>query len=286
LSSSSLSSKPQNEESIASPFRRFGLIAGNGRFPILFAQSAQKQGVEVIAIAHKGQTDPELEDYVPRIYWIKVGQLGKIIKVLKSEEVRDAALLGGINKTVMFTSAMPDLQALALIARLRTLNDDVLLRGICEEIEKQGITIHSSTLFLSELLSPHGCLTQKHPNANELQDIAFGWNLAKEIGRLDIGQTIIVKNKVVLAVEAIEGSDEAIRRAGKLGGGKGLIVVKVSKPQQDLRFDLPAVGPQTVAVMREAGANVLVIEQGKTILIDKDELIKAADEAKIVVVAQ
>lgn len=280
------SSKHQNEASTANQPRRFGLIAGSGRFPILFAQSARKQGVEVIAVAHKGQTEPELENYVSSIHWVKVGQLGKIIDSLKSENLSDAALVGGIDKKIMFADAMPDFQAVTLIARLKTLNDDVLLRGICEEIEKRGITIHSSTIFLTELLSPPGCLTKRRPDKKESADIAFGWDLAKEIGRLDIGQTIVVKNHVVLAVEAIEGSDEAIRRAGKLGGGKGLVVVKVSKPQQDLRFDLPAVGPQTIRTMQEAGAGTLVIEAGKTILIDKEDMIQAANVARVAIVAQ
>ncbi|MBN2468581.1 MAG: UDP-2,3-diacylglucosamine diphosphatase LpxI [Deltaproteobacteria bacterium] len=265
---------------------RFGLIAGNGRFPVLFAQSAKKQGVEVIAIAHKGQTLPELERSVDKIFWIKVGQLGRLIKLLKAEKIKDAAMVGGITKTVMFSDVVPDLHAISLIAKTRTLNDDVLLRAVADEIEKQGITIHSSTLFLSELLSPAGCLTNRKPTKKETKDVEFGWNIAKEIGRLDVGQSVVVKNHVVLAVEAIEGTDQAIRRAGELGGGKGLTVVKVSKPQQDMRFDVPAVGPQTITSMQEAGAAVLAVEQGKTLLIDKEELIAAANRAGICIIAR
>ncbi len=242
--------------------------------------------MDIVAIAHKGQTDPELTKYVHKIHWIKVGQLGKIIDILRAEDIKDAAMLGGIAKTVMFSNVMPDLLAITLAARLRTLNDDVLLRGVCEEIEKKGITIHGSTVFLKELLAPPGCLTRRKPGSNETRDMDLGWKTAKEIGRLDIGQTIVVKDQVILAVEAIEGTDEAIRRAGKLGGGKGLVVIKVSKPQQDLRFDLPAVGPMTIATMREAGANVLVIEQGKTVLLDKEELIREANNAQIAIVAR
>ena len=275
----------QKEVSTAKPFTRFGLIAGNGRFPILFAKSAKEKGVEIVAIAHEGQTLPEIAQYVSKTHWIKVGQLGKLINILQSENLRDAAMVGGITKTVMFSNVRPDLYALALLKRLRTLNDDTLLRAVSEEIRKQGITIHSSTLFLDELVSPPGYLTRRSPNKQEMQDIQFGWQIAKEVGKLDIGQSIVVKNQVVLAVEAIEGTDEAIRRAGKLGKRKGLVVIKVSKPQQDLRFDIPAIGPQTIATMKEAGAETIAIEAGKTLLIDKEELIEAANQAKISIVA-
>lgn len=252
---------------------------------MLFARSAQQKGIEVVAIAHKGQSLPELERYVDKIHWIKVGQLGKLIKLLKSENIKDAALVGGITKTLMFSTVMPDVQALSLLARIKTMKDDVLLRAVSAEIEKQGITIHRSTLFLSHLLSPPGCLTKRKPNQREHQDIDFGWEIAKEIGRLDIGQSIVVKDQVVLAVEAIEGTDAAIMRAGKLGKGRGLVVIKVSKPQQDMRFDLPAIGPVTITTMEKAGGSVLAIETGKTLLIDKEELIQAANQAKIAIVA-
>lgn len=280
------SSKNLNEALSANSSARFGLIAGTGRFPLLFAQSAKNHGVEIIAVAHKGQTLPELESLVKKIYWIKVGQLGKLINILKTEGIKDAAMVGGIKKTIMFSNVVPDFQAISLVAKLRTLNDDVLLRAVAEAIEKEGITIHSSTIFLDELLSPPGCLTKKVPDKKEMRDIEFGWEIAKAIGKLDIGQTIVVKDQVVLAVEAIEGTDEAIRRAGTLGKRNGLVVIKVSKPQQDLRFDVPAIGPGTITTMQEAGAKVLAVESEKTLLIDKEELIKAANKAGIIIVAR
>jgi DUF1009 family protein len=280
------SSKNLNEALSANSFSRFGLIAGTGRFPLLFAQSAKNHGVEIIAVAHKGQTLPELESLVKKIYWIKVGQLGKLIKILKTERIKDAAMVGGIKKTIMFSDVVPDFQAISLVAKLRTLNDDVLLRAVAEAIEKEGITIHSSTIFLDELLSPPGCLTKKVPDKKEMRDIEFGWEIAKAIGKLDVGQTIVVKDQVVLAVEAIEGTDEAIRRAGTLGKRNGLVVIKVSKPQQDLRFDVPAIGPGTITTMQEAGAKVLAVESEKTLLIDKEELIRAANKAGIIIVAR
>jgi DUF1009 family protein len=279
------SSKAPKEVSSDSRFPRFGLIAGNGRFPLLFAQSAQKKGVEVVAIAHKGQSLPDLEKHVHKIHWIKVGQLGRLIKILKTENIKDAALVGGISKTLMFSTVQPDLHALSLLAKIKTMKDDVLLRAIAGEIEKQGITIHSSTLFLTDLLSPPGCLTKRKPTKKENKDVAFGWEIAKEIGKLDIGQSIVVKEQVVLAVEAIEGTDEAIKRAGKLGKGRDLVVIKVSKPQQDMRFDLPAIGPGTITTMQESGGSVLAIETGKTLLIDKESLIKEANERGIAIVA-
>lgn len=275
----------RKEESTDKSISRFGLIAGNGRFPLLFAQSARKQGAEVVAVAHKGQTDPELERYVKTIHWIKVGQLGRLIKIFKTENIKDAAMVGGITKTVMFSNVAPDLHALSLLAKTRTLHDDVLLRAVSDEIEKQGITIHRSTLFLDDMLSPPGCLTKRKPRKKETKDIEFGWEIAKEIGRLDVGQSIVVKDQVVLAVEAIEGTDAAIRRAGTLGKNQGLIIIKVCKPQQDTRFDLPAIGPKTIATMQEAGAVVLAIEKKKTLLIDKAELIAAANKADISIVS-
>ena len=280
------SSKNLNEALSANSFSRFGLIAGTGRFPLLFAQSAKNHGVEIIAVAHKGQTLPELESLVKKIYWIKVGQLGKLINILKTEGIKDAAMVGGIKKTIMFSNIIPDFQAISLVAKLRTLNDDVLLRAVAEAIEKEGITIHSSTIFLDELLSPPGCLTKKVPDKKEMRDIEFGWEIAKAIGKLDVGQTIVVKDQVVLAVEAIEGTDEAIRRAGNLGKRNGLVVIKVSKPQQDLRFDVPAIGPGTITTMQEAGAKVLAVESKKTLLIDKEELIRAANKAGIIIIAR
>jgi UDP-2,3-diacylglucosamine hydrolase len=278
--------KHPNGASSASLPARFGLIAGTGRFPILFAEAARQHGVEVVAVAHRGQTLPELEHHVVTLHWIKVGQLGKLITLLKEEGITDAALVGGIKKTIMFSDIRPDLHALGLLARVKTMNDDVLLRAVAEEIEKQGITIHRSTLFLGELLSPAGCLTTRRPDKREAKDIDFGWIIAKEIGRLDVGQSIVVKDRTVLAVEAIEGTDEAILRAGRLGRGKGLVVIKVSKPQQDMRFDVPAVGPQTIRTMKEAGASLLALEAGKTLLLEKEVLLREANKAGISIVAR
>ena len=260
---------------------KIGLIAGNGRFPILFASEARKSGVEVIAVAHVGETDPEIEKIASEVTWIRVGQLGRLIDVFRSAGVTDAVMAGGIKKTRIF-DARPDLRALLVLARLKERKDDVILRAFAEELEREKITIRDSTLYLSSLLADEGEMTRALTRS-EREDVRWGWRLAKEIGRLDIGQCIVVKEGVVLAVEAVDGTDAAIRRAGTLSSG-GAVVIKVLKPQQDVRFDLPAVGPATIDAMREANASVLAVEAKKTLLLERSALIGKAREARIAVV--
>ncbi|MDL1970610.1 MAG: UDP-2,3-diacylglucosamine diphosphatase LpxI [Candidatus Desulfofervidaceae bacterium] len=263
---------------------KIGLIAGNGKFPLLFAQAASKEGYEVIAIAHKGETEPDLEKYVNQIEWIKVGQLGKLIKTFKKAEVKDVVLAGGITKRRLFTEIFPDLKALSLLTKLKNKSDDAALRAIAKELEKEGLIVRPSTLFISSLIAPAGCLTKRKPDREEEKDIRFGWKIAKEIGRLDIGQCVVVKKQTVVAVEAIEGTDEAIRRGGRLAK-EGAVVIKVSKPQQDLRFDVPAVGLGTIKTMAEVKANVLAIEAERTLIFDKEEMLATANEVGISVVS-
>jgi DUF1009 family protein len=266
------------------PIEKIGLIAGNGNFPIVFARAAKQKGMQVIAVAHEGETLPELAQWVDGLYWIKVGQLGKLIKIFKEHEVRDVLMAGGIKKTRLFGGAVPDLRGLALLARMVSRKDDSLLRAVAEELESEGIIVRESTLYLDSILATPGVLTKRQPTKDEQQDIEYGWQLAKEIGRLDIGQTVVVKDQAVLAVEAIEGTDEAIRRGGLLCG-RGAVVVKVCKPQQDLRFDLPAVGTQTITTMIQVKASCLALEAGKTILIDREAVVRDADQAGIAIVA-
>jgi hypothetical protein len=263
-----------------------GLIAGNGQFPLLFAQTVKKQGRSIVAVAHDGQTLSELNQYVDKILWIKVGQLSKLINFFHDHEVKEVVLAGGINKSMMFTQFRPDFKALLLLSKLRDKNDDTLLRSFAHEMEKEGFIVVNSTVYLSSLSPQAGCLTRRSPTDEELKDIEFGWKIAKGIGEMDIGQCVVVKNQTVLAVEAIEGTDETIRRGGGLAADKGgVVVVKVSKPKQDLRFDAPAIGPQTIKTLKEAGATVLAIEAGKTIILDQEEMIKLADKENIVVIA-
>ena len=262
---------------------RLGLIAGNGRFPIIFADNARKLGYHVSAVAHEGETDPELSHHVDRIHWIKIGQLNKLIKAFKEDEVHQAVMLGGIKKTHVFTTVRPDFRALALAARLALWKDDDILREIAKELEKEGIAICESTFGLEGILAEEGPLTGREPSEKEWEDIRYGWEVAHDIGRLDIGQCVVVKDRVVVAVEAVEGTDEAIKRGGHLAKD-GAVVVKRCKPQQDMRFDLPAVGPRTIEIMASVNASVLAIEAGRTVILDRDLTLKKAKSARIAVV--
>jgi DUF1009 family protein len=260
-----------------------GLIAGNGRFPIIFADNVRRLGYRVSAVAHIGETEPELEQHVDHIHWVKVGQFNKLLKALKEDGVRQAVMLGGIKKTHVFTTVMPDLRALALFSRLKDWKDDGILREVAAELEREGIRIRESTFGLRGILVEEGPLTTRHPSKKEWEDIRYGWDMAKAIGRLDIGQCVVVKDRVVVAVEAVEGTDEAIRRGGTLAG-LGATVVKRSKPQQDLRFDLPAVGPATIETMESVKATALALEAGRSILLDRDETLRHAERAGIAIV--
>jgi len=260
-----------------------GLIAGNGRFPKLFAENARRLGYRVSAVALTGETEPALEQCVDRIHWISLGQLGKLIKAFKQDGVGQAVMVGGVKKTHLFANIRPDFRALALMRRLTVRKDDMILRAIAAELEDEGIRIRESTFGLEGLLVEEGMLARRSPTKSEWRDIEFGWEVAQAIGKLDIGQCVVVKDRVVVAVEAVEGTDQAIRRGGALAKG-GAVVVKRFKPQQDLRFDLPTVGTGTIEVMVESGASVLAVEAGKALFLDRAEAIAMADKAGIAVV--
>jgi len=246
------------------------------------ARAARDRGFVVVAVAHRGETDPALAGLVDRIHWIYVGQLGKIIRIFKSAGVTRTLMAGGINRGRLFKHFRPDLKALNLIRRVGAGQDDRLLRAVAAELEAEGIAVAPATLFLEELLAPPGLLGRHRPTPEQLQDIEFGFQIAKEIGRLDIGQCVVVHRQVVVALEAVEGTDETIRRGGRLAG-PGAVVVKVCKPGQDLRFDLPAVGADTISVMQEVKAAVLAVEAGKTLIFDRAEMLSQADRAGLVV---
>jgi len=262
---------------------RIGLIAGNGRFPIIFADNARKLGYHVSAVAHEGETEPELASHVDRIHWIKIGQLSKLIKAFKEDRVHQAVMLGGIKKTHVFTTVRPDFRTLALATRLALWKDDDILREFAKELEQEGIAICESTFGLEGILVEEGTLTARIPTEKEWEDIRYGWEVAHDIGRLDIGQCVVIKDRVVVAVEAVEGTDGAIKRGGELAK-EGAVVVKRSKPQQDLRFDLPAVGPRTIEVMASVKASVLAVEAGRTVLLDREIMLEQAKSARIVIV--
>ena len=264
--------------------RKLGVIAGNGKFPLIFAEQAKRAGVSLVTIAHRGETLREIERVADGVTWVYVGELGKIIRTFHRAGVSEAVMVGGIKKARLFSNFRPDLRGAAFLARLRTREDDRLLKGVAEELEGEGIKILESTLFLSKIIPSEGPLTRVRPGSEAWEDIRFGFGIAKEVGRLGIGQTVVVKNRIVLAVEAIEGTDAAIRRGGELAQG-GFVVVKASKPQQDLRFDVPAVGVETIRILQALKGAALAVEAGRTILLEKEELIREAEAAKIPVVA-
>ncbi|MDE3225065.1 MAG: UDP-2,3-diacylglucosamine diphosphatase LpxI, partial [Nitrospirota bacterium] len=245
--------------------------------------NVKRLGYKVSAVAHIGETAPELERYVDRIHWIKIGQFNKLIEALKEDGVTQAVMLGGISKTHVFTTVRPDFRALAIFSRLKHWKDDGILREFAAELEREGIQIRESTFGLTGVLMEDGVQTSRQPSEREWEDIRYGWEVAREIGLLDIGQCVVVKDRVVVAVEAVEGTDEAIRRGGALAK-EGAVVVKRCKPQQDLRFDLPAAGPKTIAVMQSVKASVLVLEVGRSVLLDRVEMLAQAERAGIAVV--
>jgi DUF1009 family protein len=262
---------------------KIGIIAGGGQFPLLFARAALNQGLKVYATAHKGETDQSLADHVERLQWVKLGQLGKIIDFFKREGIKKAVFIGSITKTNIFRDVRPDLKGLGLWNKINIKQDDAILRAVADRLEKDGIEIVASTGYVPELLFPKGILSRKKPTKDQMADIIFGWEIARSLGDLDIGQCVVVRNKTVLAVEAIEGTDAAILRGGTLGKEKA-VVVKRRKPKQDLRFDLPAIGLQTIESMKEVRAAVLAVEAEYALFFDKDVVIRAADKAGIVVV--
>jgi len=263
--------------------QKIGLIAGSGQFPSIFSKAARKKGLRVYAVAHMGETEARLETLVEGIKWVKIGQLKQLIAFFKSQGIRDAVMVGAITKTKMFSDVRPDLRALKVLATMNHTQDDGLLRTFADELEKEGIAIHASTLLLPELLAQKGCWTRRRPSRLEMADVRFGWRIVREIGKLDIGQTVVVRDGSVMAVEAIDGTDATIRRGGQLGKEK-TVVVKASKPNQDMRFDVPSVGVKTIETMRDVGASVLAIEAGKTVVFDKEEMVALADQNKIAII--
>lgn len=260
-----------------------GLIAGGGQFPLLFAEAARARGRRVVAIAHVNETSTELEEKADLTYWVKLGQLGKIIKHFRREGVVETVFAGTITKTRIFHDILPDFKGLTLWNKIDNRLDDAILRAVAAALEEEGIRVLASTCYLDHLFFPQGILTRKKPSAGQMEDIRFGWKVACEVGRLDIGQCVVVRDRSVLAVEAIEGTDAAIRRGGELAGS-GAVVVKLKKPDQDFRFDLPATGLKTIETLAAVKGAVLAVEAGQSLLFDREAMVEAADRAGLVVV--
>ena len=264
---------------------KIGLIAGGGQFPLLFTQKAIKKGYDVVAVGFNSETDKALVDQVAHFKWLYLGQVSKLVKYFKSHGVSQAVMLGNISKTNIFRDIRPDLKALAFIAKNSRTHDDTILTSFANLLLKEGIQIKPSTFLLPELISTKGCWTKRKPDRAEKKDIYQGWRLAKEIGKLDIGQCIVISNGTVLAVEAIDGTDATIKRGAGLAAGNGAVVVKLSKPGQDLRFDLPSSGCDTIRTMAESGATILALEANNSIAFDKEEMIRLANGHGISIIA-
>ncbi len=264
--------------------KKIGLIAGSGQFPIIFSKKAKSGNFLVYAAAFINEAEETLKAHVEAIEWMHLGQVKRLIGFFKKNGIKEAVMLGAIKKTRMFSDVRPDIKAISLVARMKSTHDDGLLSAFAGLLEKEGIIIKSSTFLLPDLLAEEGCWTKRKPTRAEKADIDLGWHIAKEVGRLDIGQCVVVCGGSVLAVEAIDGTDATIRRGGKLGNGES-VVVKVCKPNQDTRFDMPAVGSQTISSMHESGVILLAVEAQKAVVFDKDEMVMLADRFEISIVA-
>lgn len=260
---------------------RIGLIAGNGQFPLLFAQAAQAKGIEIVAIAVRQETSPELENFVQRIVWINLGELKDFFQILKKERLKKVVMAGQIRPAHIFDKDVAkDEDLKKFLKKVKDKRADSLLGEIAKILRRMGVRLLDSTTFLKDHLVCRGVLTKNELTSLQWQDVHFGKKIAKRIAGLDIGQTVVVKDKAILAIEAIEGTDEAVKRAGALGG-EGAVVVKVSKPHQDMRFDIPLVGPKTLDSLIAASCAVLAMEAGKTLLLEKDRCLKAAEQNNI-----
>jgi len=259
-----------------------GLIAGNGRFPFLVAAAGRRAGRRVVAVAIKEETDPALAGEVDEIHWVSLGQLGRCIDALKGGGVQEAVMAGQVKHKQIFAGIVPDLKMMAVLARLALKNTDSLIGAVADALGREGIALLSSTVLLQDQMATAGTMTRRRPSADELKDVEYGREVARALAGFDIGQTVVVKDRAAVAVEAMEGTDEVIRRAGRIAGA-GCTVVKVAKPRQDVRFDVPVVGPGTVAAMSEAQARVLAVQAGATLLLDRAELLAQSDRTDVAV---
>ncbi len=262
---------------------KYGLIAGNGRFPFLVLESARRQKADVVVAAIKEETFPEIESCGYPVHWLGLGQLGRLVKLFKSSGVSKAIMAGQVKHVQIFGSSLPDLTMIRMLAGLRQKNTDSVIGAVAGVLEQEGITLIDSTALLKPLMAPVGTLTKRGLNSRERADLEYGRPIALKIARMDIGQTIVVRDKAVVAVEAMEGTDAVVRRAAELVHKKNLTVIKVSKPGQDMRFDVPVVGVPTIQNMSECGATALILDAQTTLLIDKEELVKLADRSGIAV---
>ena len=254
-----------------------GLIAGNGRFPFLVAAGARRAGRRVVTVAIREEAAPELQSEMDEFHWVSLGQLGRCIEVLKAGAAREAVMAGQVKHRQIFSGIVPDLKLIALLARLAVKNTDSLIGGVADSLAREGITLLPSTSLLRDQMASPGVMTRRAPSRAERKDIEYGRTVAWTLAGMDLGQTAVIKDRAAVALEAMEGTDEVIRRAGRIAG-PGTTVVKVAKPRQDMRFDVPVVGVGTLEAMREAGARTLAVDSGKALLIDRPEFLARADD--------
>ena len=263
---------------------RYAIIAGNGHFPFLVLDAARDQGLEPLIVAIKEETDPALAEESRELHWLSLGEVSKCLDLLSREKVRKVVLAGQVKHAQLFSSIKPDGLVNRMLKGLQRKNTDALIGAFVRMIESRGMEVVDSTLFLKPLLPEPGPLTRRHPDKDEQADIAYGREIAQYVAGLDIGQTIVVADRACVAVEAMEGTDATIQRAASLSNGRRLVVVKVSKPRQDMRFDVPVVGRKTIQVMQESNATVLAVDAGKTLLFERQQLIEDADRLGIAIV--
>src|SRR5216684_6777086 len=263
----------------------WGLIAGKGRFPFLVLEGARSQGIEMAVIALKEEAAPELERSAKRLHWVSLGELSKAIDLMHQEGVTQAVMAGQVKHNKIFSSIRPDWKLAKLLFSLPRKNTDALIGAVARVLEDEGIRLVDSTLFLKPLVPEAGVLTRRAPDEHEAADIAYGLGVARRLSQMDIGQTVVISDRACVALEAMEGTDETIARAARLAAGRPLVVVKVSKPQQDMRFDVPVIGLPTVEVMRKSGVTALGVDAGRTLLFDRKRLIEAADAGGIAIEA-
>jgi len=263
----------------------WGLIAGNGRFPFLVLEGARSQGIEMAVIALKEEASPELEKIAKRLHWVSLGELSKTIELLQQEGVTQAVMAGQVKHNKIFSAIRPDWKLAKLLFSLPKKNTDALIGAVARVLEDEGIRLVDSTIFLKPLVPQPGVLTRRSPNEHEAEDIAYGIGVARQIAGMDIGQTVVISDRACVAVEAMEGTDETIARAARITGGKPLVVVKVSKPGQDMRFDVPVVGLPTIEQMKSSGATALAVDAGRSLLFDREKLIELADASGITIEA-
>jgi DUF1009 family protein len=262
---------------------RWGLIAGNGRFPFLVLDAARSQGIDMAVIAIREEASPELERVAPRLHWVSLGEFSRALELLHEEGVNRALMAGQVQHNKIFSSIRPDWKLAKLLFSLPFKNTDSLIGAVAKVLESEGIELVDSTTFLKPLVPAAGVLTRRAPDEREAADIAYGREIARQIAELDLGQTVVIRDRACVAVEAMEGTDETIERAARIAAGGPIVVVKVSKPRQDMRFDVPVVGLKTVEVMQRCHASALAMDAGRTLLMDRERVLELANAAGIAI---